>query len=108
MKVRSLGGWIVAALFFLFVLWQLGEAVFLGRMGDFLDEDNEHLFFFDNPILFVIQFVVLAGIGALIVLYGWRDLKKERAAKMDRTPRKTFDARQPRKEPGKRKNRKKR
>ena len=77
MKVHSVGGWILGALFMLFILWQLGDAVFNGRMVHILDEDEDVLYFFESPFLFIIQFVVLAAVGAATVYAGLRKFRKK-------------------------------
>ena len=75
MKVHSAGGWIIGLIGLAIVGWQLAIAVLYGRMDDFLfDEDD--LFFFESPVLFLIQFAILVGAGAMIVYYGNKALRK--------------------------------
>ena len=101
MKVHAPGHWLAAAFFVLFILWQLGDAVFNGRMIDFLDEDETYLFFFENPFLFIFQFLVLAGLGCAIAYTGSKQFRKDRKEKADTTPRHTYDARKSSKPPRK-------
>jgi len=78
MKVHSAGGWIIGLIGLAIVGWQLALAVLFGRMDDFLfDEDD--LFFFENPVLFLIQFAILVAAGAMILYYGKKALRKGRA-----------------------------
>ena len=94
----SLWGWFIAAIALLAVLWQLGQGVLFGRMGDVLFEEEDYLYFFDSPILFSIQFVFLIVVGGGIVYFALKEYRKYQAQKMDSTPRHTFDARKPRKD----------
>ncbi|QJR12113.1 hypothetical protein DSM104443_03197 [Usitatibacter rugosus] len=93
MKVHSAGGWIAIGLFLLFIAWQLAEAVFFGRMGDILFEDDDYIYFFESPFLFTIQFVVFAAFGGAVVYGGLKQFRKERRERMDTAPRHTHDAR---------------
>ena len=46
-----------------FALFELGQAIYLGRMEDFLFEQADYLYFFDSPFLFTTQFAVVAVFG---------------------------------------------
>lgn len=81
MKLYSIGGWLAGGLFLVFIAWQMLTAIFFGRMIDFFDDDEDYLFFFDNPTYFIVQFLVLAGIGAAIVHYARKDRRKARRRK---------------------------
>jgi hypothetical protein len=93
MKVHSAGGWIAGVLALLFILWQLVEAVFFGRMADILFDDDDTLFFFESPFLFITQFVLFAGVGAAIVYIGLKQVRRELRQRKDKAPRHTHDAR---------------
>jgi len=98
MKVHSTGGWIVAAVFLLIIAWQVVQAVFFGRMADLVSEDDDYVFFFDQPALFIVQFLVLVAVGIAIVNYGRKQYRKDQRRRMDTTPRHTHDARRSRKD----------
>ena len=82
MKVHSAGGWIAAGVFLLIILWQVLQAVFFGRMTDFFDEDNDYIFFFDHPALFIVLFLVYVAIGIAILNYGRKQFRKDRRRRM--------------------------
>ena len=82
MKVHSAGTWIAAAVFLLVILWQVGQAVFFGRMTEFVDEDEDYIFFFENPFYFIVQLLVLVGVGYAIVHYGRKKYRKDRRRRM--------------------------
>ena len=94
----NLWGWLIAAIALLTVLWQLGQAVLFGRMGDVLFEEEDYLYFFDSPILFSIQLVFLILVGGGIVYLALKEYRKHQLRRMDSAPRQTFDARKPSKD----------
>ena len=81
--MKSVGGWIAAAVFLLIILWQVGQAVLFGRMTEFVDEDEDYIFFFENPFYFIVQFLVLVGVGFAIVQYGRKKYRKDRRRRME-------------------------
>jgi hypothetical protein len=61
----------------LFILWQLVEAVWRGRIYDLVFEED-FLYFFDHPVLFMLE---LAGYGVVayyIVRYAFRKSRGKR------------------------------
>jgi len=83
MKVRSAGVWIAAAVFLVIIAWQVGQAVLFGRMTEFVDEDEDYIFFFENPFYFIVQFLVLVGVGYAIVHYARKKHRRDRRRRMD-------------------------
>ena len=61
----------------LFVAWQLGQAVGLGRMDDiFLDQD--YVYFYDHPFIFLFQVALLLAAAYGIFRWGRSIVRRSR------------------------------
>ena len=72
--ISPLTQWLVMGAIFLLVAWELLQAAWSGRMDDILF-DGDNLYFFDDPILFVIQAGLFAAIVAGIAYAGFRRIR---------------------------------
>ena len=78
---ESVGGWIALVAILLFILWELGQALWLGRMDDIFFDESDHLYFFEHPILFMLQFGAFGGFGYMIVRWMMKSLRARMSRK---------------------------
>ena len=76
MKVHSLGTLVFVGVLLLLLAWQLVQALWLGRMHDILFEDDDYLYFFESPFLFILQFAAFAGFAYMLVRMAIKEIRK--------------------------------
>ena len=69
---RTVEGWEYFAILYAagLLAWQLVQALWLGRVGDFIFEEEEYLYFYEHPVLFVIELVVFLAATYGVFLWG--------------------------------------
>ena len=69
---RSVNGWEYAGILVAagFVAWQLVQAAWMGRMDDMFLEQAEYMYFFDHPVVFLIQLALFLGLAYGVFRWG--------------------------------------
>jgi len=78
MKPDSFGAWVAVIAVLLFVGWQLVQGVWLGRMHDIFFEEDDYIYFFESPILFLLQFGGFAVFAWFVVRMFLADVRKKK------------------------------